>query len=92
MLKIEKRHPAIQTLRGQAILVRPEAGAICEREERGWIQNKADPTDYVALPFVLADDVFSALAANDTHNKNGCCQGFCYEPDARRGNRIRNRI
>jgi hypothetical protein len=35
--------PAIRTLRGWAILVLQEAGAIWECEEHGWMQDRADP-------------------------------------------------
>jgi hypothetical protein len=35
--------PTIRTLRGWAILVLQEAGAIWECEEHGWIQDRADP-------------------------------------------------
>ncbi|MBV8927203.1 MAG: hypothetical protein JOZ74_17710 [Bradyrhizobium sp.] len=34
---------AIRTLRGWAISVLNEAGAICECEEHGWMRDRADP-------------------------------------------------
>jgi hypothetical protein len=37
------RRPAIRTLRGWAISVLQEAGAIRECEEHGWMQDRADP-------------------------------------------------
>ncbi|MBR0695371.1 hypothetical protein [Bradyrhizobium lablabi] len=37
------RRPAIRTLRGWAISVLDEAGAIHECEEHGWKQDRADP-------------------------------------------------
>ncbi|MGF6426561.1 hypothetical protein ABIE91_001781 [Bradyrhizobium elkanii] len=37
------RRPAIRTLRGWAIHVLQEAGAIRECEEHGWMQDRADP-------------------------------------------------
>jgi len=40
---IRQRRPAIRTLRGWAISVLQEAGAICECEEHGWMQERADP-------------------------------------------------
>jgi hypothetical protein len=43
MLMTKERRPAIQTLRGWAISVLQEAGAIRECEEHGWIQDRADP-------------------------------------------------
>lgn len=39
----ERERPAIRTLRGWAISVRQEAGAIRECEEHGWMQDRADP-------------------------------------------------
>jgi len=38
----EKRHP-IRTLRGWAISVLQEAGAIRECDEHGWMKERADP-------------------------------------------------
>ncbi|WP_439400292.1 hypothetical protein ACRQ5Q_42825 (plasmid) [Bradyrhizobium sp. PMVTL-01] len=38
-----KERPAIRTLRGWAISVLQEAGAIRECEEQGWMQDRADP-------------------------------------------------
>jgi hypothetical protein len=38
-----QRRPAIRTLRGWAISVLQEAGAIHECEEHGWMQDRADP-------------------------------------------------
>ena len=43
LLMIRQRRPAIRTLRGWAISVLQEAGAICECEEHGWMQERADP-------------------------------------------------
>ena len=43
MLMTKERRPAIRTLRGWAIAVLQEAGAIRECEEHGWIQDRADP-------------------------------------------------
>jgi hypothetical protein len=40
---MKERRPAIQTLRGWAISVLQEAGAIRECEEHGWMQDRADP-------------------------------------------------
>jgi hypothetical protein len=39
----KERQPAIRTLRGWAITVLQEAGAIRECEEHGWMQDRADP-------------------------------------------------
>jgi len=43
MLTTSYRRPAIRTLRGWAISVLQEAGAIRECEEHGWMQDRADP-------------------------------------------------
>jgi hypothetical protein len=43
MLMTKEKQPAIRTLRGWAISVLSEAGAICECEEHGWMQDRADP-------------------------------------------------
>lgn len=43
MLMTKERRPAIRTLRGWAVSVLQEAGAIHECEEHGWIQDRADP-------------------------------------------------
>ena len=43
MLMTIERRPAIRTLRGWAIHVLQEAGAIRECEEHGWMQDRADP-------------------------------------------------
>jgi hypothetical protein len=43
MLMATERRPAIRTLRGWAISVLQEAGAISECEEHGWMQDRADP-------------------------------------------------
>lgn len=43
MLMTRERRPAIRTLRGWAISVLSEAGAISECEEHGWMQDRADP-------------------------------------------------
>lgn len=43
MLMMRERRPKIRTLRGWAIQVLQEAGAIRECEEHGWMQDRADP-------------------------------------------------
>ena len=42
MLMTSERRPAIRTLRGWAIHVLHEAGAIRECEEHGWMRDRAD--------------------------------------------------
>jgi hypothetical protein len=43
MLMTKQRGPGIRTLRGWALAVLQEAGAIHECEEHGWAQDRADP-------------------------------------------------
>jgi hypothetical protein len=43
MLTTNERRHATRTLRGWAISVLQEAGAIKECEEQGWMQERADP-------------------------------------------------
>jgi hypothetical protein len=43
MLMTKERLPPIRTLRGWAISLLQEAGAIRECEEHGWMQDRADP-------------------------------------------------
>lgn len=43
MLMTKERRPAIRTLRGWAMSVLQETGAIRECEEHGWAQDRADP-------------------------------------------------
>jgi hypothetical protein len=43
MLMTKERRPAVRTLRGWAIGVLQEAGAILECEEHGWAKDRADP-------------------------------------------------
>jgi hypothetical protein len=43
MLMTKERRPGIRTLRGWAISVLNEAGAIRECETHGWMQDRADP-------------------------------------------------
>jgi hypothetical protein len=43
MLMTKEKRTAIRTLRGWAIAVLQEAGAISECEYHGWMQDRADP-------------------------------------------------
>ena len=43
MLMTREKRPAIRTLRGWAISMLQEAGAIRECEEHGWMQDRGDP-------------------------------------------------
>jgi len=42
-MPIKERRPAIRTLRGWALAVLQESGAIHECEEHGWARDRADP-------------------------------------------------
>jgi hypothetical protein len=43
LMTAREKRPASRTLRGWAIAVLQEAGAIKECEEHGWMQDRADP-------------------------------------------------
>ncbi|WLB24104.1 hypothetical protein [Bradyrhizobium japonicum] len=43
MIVTKQRRPATRTLRGWALAVLQETGAIHECEEHGWAQDRADP-------------------------------------------------
>jgi hypothetical protein len=43
LMTTREKRPASRTLRGWAIAVLQEAGAIKECEEHGWMQDRADP-------------------------------------------------
>ena len=43
LMTTREKRPATRTLRGWAIAVLQEAGAIKECEEHGWMQDRADP-------------------------------------------------
>ena len=43
MLMTKERWPPIRTLRGWAITILNEAGAVRECEEHGWMHDRADP-------------------------------------------------
>jgi hypothetical protein len=43
LMLFKKKRPAIRTLRGWAISVLQEAGAIRECEEHGWMLDRGDP-------------------------------------------------
>lgn len=47
MLTTTERRPTIRTLRGWAISVLQEAGAVRECEEHGWMRDRAEASDPV---------------------------------------------
>ena len=71
MLVTRARRPATRTLRGWAISVLLEAGAIRECEDHGWMQDRADPharerafdmAKYAAPPGVSPEAAAAAIA------------------------------
>jgi hypothetical protein len=56
MLMTKDRRPAIRTLRGWAISVLQEAGAIRECEEHAWMQDRADPHSRVRALTLAYED------------------------------------
>ena len=71
MLMTRASRPAAQALRGWAIAVLQEAGAIRECEEHGWMQDRADPharerafdmANYAAPPGVSPGAAAAAIA------------------------------
>ncbi len=48
MLMTSERRATIRTLRGWAISVLQEAGAVRECEEHGWMKERGDPTPEIA--------------------------------------------
>ncbi|HZV07566.1 MAG TPA: hypothetical protein VE999_20945 [Gemmataceae bacterium] len=65
MLMTSERRPAIRTLRGWAISVLQEAGAIRECEEHGWMQDRADPHARERAFDVARRDPPSGFSADD---------------------------
>jgi hypothetical protein len=49
MLMTKERRTAIRTLRGWAISILQEAGAVRECDEHGWMRDRADPVSGCAL-------------------------------------------
>jgi hypothetical protein len=63
MLMTAERPPTIRTLRGWAISVLQEAGAIRECDEHGWMWDRADPHAHDrALAAALRDAPFGVSA------------------------------
>jgi hypothetical protein len=67
MLMTKQRGPAIRTLRGWAIFVLQEAGAIRECEEHGWMQDRADPHARERAFEIARRDPPSAASSEVTH-------------------------
>ncbi|MBR1273752.1 hypothetical protein [Bradyrhizobium sp. AUGA SZCCT0283] len=65
MLMLYERRPAVRTLRGWAISVLQEAGAIRECEELGWMQDRADPHSRERALVVACQDPPSSVSPNE---------------------------
>ncbi len=65
MLMTRERRPAIRTLRGWAISVLQEVGAIRECEEHGWMHDRADPHARERAFDVAREDPPPGVSADD---------------------------
>ena len=65
MLMTKERRPAIRTLRGWAIDVLREAGAIHECEEHGWAKDRADPHARERAVFIAHQDPPTGVSPAD---------------------------
>jgi hypothetical protein len=65
MLRAEERRTAIRTLRGWAIAVLTEAGAVRECEHHGWMQDRADPHARARALRIGHDDPPPGLSADE---------------------------
>ena len=65
MLMTKERRPAIRTLRGWAIDILQEAGAIHECEEHGWAKDLADPHAREHAFDLARQDPLAGLSAAD---------------------------
>ncbi|WP_407159315.1 hypothetical protein [Bradyrhizobium sp. STM 3557] len=65
MLTTRERRDAIRTVRGWAIAVLMEAGAIRECEHHGWMQDRADPDARSRALRIGRDDPPPGLSADE---------------------------
>ena len=73
MLMTKERRPAIRTLRGCAIDVLQEGGAIHECEEHGWTKDRADPMPANAPSISLAKTRRLAFRRTKPWRRSGTC-------------------
>ena len=66
MLMTKERPPAIRTLRGWAISVLLEAGAIRECEEHGWMHDRADPHARERALVIARQDPLPGVSPEET--------------------------
>ena len=65
MLMAKEQRSAIRTLRGWAISILQEAGAVRECEIHGWIQDRADPHARQHAVAVARDDPPHGVSPNE---------------------------
>jgi hypothetical protein len=83
MLMTSERRPAIRTIRGWAIDVLQNAGAIRECEEHGWMQDRADPHAWERAIDIAREDppagVSPDAAAAEVRNVLNSIGDICLE-------------
>jgi hypothetical protein len=65
LMLFRKWRPAIRTLRGWAIAVLLDAGAISECEEHGWMMDRGDPDARERALAVARQDPLSGVSMQD---------------------------
>jgi len=65
MLMTREKRPRIRSLRGWAISVLQDAGAIRECEEHGWMQERADPHARDRALEMAREDPLPGLSADE---------------------------
>jgi hypothetical protein len=65
MLMTKEQRQAIRTLQGWAISVLLEAGAIREREMRGWMQDRADPDARARAVTIAREDAPPGVSSDE---------------------------
>jgi len=65
MLMMKERRPAFRTLRGWAMSVLLDAGAIWECEEHGWMQERADPHARERAIDLARQDPLAGISADE---------------------------
>jgi hypothetical protein len=74
LMLFRKRRPAIRTLRGWAVSILQEAGAIRECEEHGWMMVRGDPdARQRAISVARRDPPFGACLRRKRSLRSGTC-------------------
>ena len=76
MLTMMERRPTLRTLRGWAISVLQEAGAIRECDEHSWMRDLADPHARERAILVARRDPPSGVSREQAVEAIGRCAGF----------------